>query len=167
MAKEKGLAPIVIILPLVVVMVFVIVGLLAWQQYKALPQEPEQIACTMEAMICPDGSAVGRTGPNCEFAACPAPTTVNQPADSYDFVFKYFDAYTNVKAQLTASGWTPIIPPSTAAPIDPQFPEISSCGPGVDRICVVGFQKGAYQRRFNLQLRSDNGASEWIVVGSE
>jgi hypothetical protein len=28
-------------------------------------------ACTMDAMICPDGSAVGRTGPNCEFAPCP------------------------------------------------------------------------------------------------
>jgi hypothetical protein len=28
-------------------------------------------ACTMEARICPDGSSVGRTGPNCEFAACP------------------------------------------------------------------------------------------------
>lgn len=25
----------------------------------------------MEAKICPDGTAVGRTGPNCEFAACP------------------------------------------------------------------------------------------------
>ena len=33
-------------------------------------------ACTAEAKICPDGTAVGRTGPNCEFAACPvAPTT--------------------------------------------------------------------------------------------
>lgn len=28
-------------------------------------------ACTEEAKLCPDGSAVGRTGPNCEFAACP------------------------------------------------------------------------------------------------
>lgn len=28
-------------------------------------------ACTMEAKICPDGSAVGRTGPNCEFSECP------------------------------------------------------------------------------------------------
>jgi len=27
--------------------------------------------CTMEAMQCPDGTYVGRTGPNCEFAACP------------------------------------------------------------------------------------------------
>lgn len=33
--------------------------------------KPEQVACTMEAKICPDGSAVGRTGPNCEFALCP------------------------------------------------------------------------------------------------
>lgn len=29
------------------------------------------VACTMEAKVCPDGSTVGRTGPNCEFAACP------------------------------------------------------------------------------------------------
>ncbi len=28
-------------------------------------------ACTEEAKICPDGSAVGRTGPDCEFAPCP------------------------------------------------------------------------------------------------
>lgn len=33
--------------------------------------EGEPVACTMEAKICPDGSAVGRTGPNCEFEACP------------------------------------------------------------------------------------------------
>jgi len=31
-------------------------------------------ACTMEAKICPDGSSVGRTGPNCEFAPCPSAT---------------------------------------------------------------------------------------------
>ncbi len=31
------------------------------------------VACTDEAKICPDGSAVGRTGPNCSFAACPPP----------------------------------------------------------------------------------------------
>lgn len=30
-----------------------------------------QTVCTMEARICPGGSMVGRTGPNCEFAPCP------------------------------------------------------------------------------------------------
>ena len=29
------------------------------------------VACTMEAKLCPDGSYVGRTGPNCEFSECP------------------------------------------------------------------------------------------------
>jgi len=28
-------------------------------------------ACTEEAKLCPDGSAVVRTGPNCEFSPCP------------------------------------------------------------------------------------------------
>ena len=33
--------------------------------------EPTPVACTEEAMVCPDGSSVGRTGPNCEFSDCP------------------------------------------------------------------------------------------------
>jgi hypothetical protein len=31
----------------------------------------------MDAMICPDGSAVGRTGPNCAFAPCPTSPTID------------------------------------------------------------------------------------------
>ncbi len=34
---------------------------------------PLPVACTMEAKICPDGTAVGRSGPNCEFPSCPKP----------------------------------------------------------------------------------------------
>jgi hypothetical protein len=30
-----------------------------------------ETVCTMDALICPDGSSVGRTGPDCEFAPCP------------------------------------------------------------------------------------------------
>jgi len=36
------------------------------------------IACTQEAKLCPDGSAVGRTGPHCEFAECPASTSTGE-----------------------------------------------------------------------------------------
>ena len=36
---------------------------------------PGGVACTQEAKECPDGSYVGRTGPDCEFAACPTPGT--------------------------------------------------------------------------------------------
>lgn len=36
------------------------------------PPINKQRACTEEAKLCPDGSAVGRTGPKCEFAPCPS-----------------------------------------------------------------------------------------------
>ena len=51
-----------------------------WQISKqASVDTGNQVACTEEAKICPDGSAVGRTGPNCEFEACPVdkPTSKN------------------------------------------------------------------------------------------
>lgn len=31
----------------------------------------EPVACTLDAKICPDGTAVGRVGPDCEFEECP------------------------------------------------------------------------------------------------
>lgn len=35
----------------------------------------DQIFCTQDAKMCPDGSYVGRVGPNCEFAPCPGAAT--------------------------------------------------------------------------------------------
>lgn len=39
------------------------------QTISPIPHEGKM--CTMEAKECSDGSYVGRTGPNCEFSACP------------------------------------------------------------------------------------------------
>lgn len=39
-------------------------------QLGVLPYEGG-VSCSMEAKLCPDGSAVGRGGPSCEFAPCP------------------------------------------------------------------------------------------------
>lgn len=38
------------------------------------PKPTEAVICTQEAKMCPNGSAVGRSGPNCEFAPCPSST---------------------------------------------------------------------------------------------
>ena len=43
--------------------------------YLALNSKPKPQACTLEAKICPDGTSVGRTGPNCEFSPCPTKPT--------------------------------------------------------------------------------------------
>lgn len=53
-----------------VVLGAVLIGVL-FMGKKSEPLPPEQVGCTMEAKICPDGSSVGRSGPNCEFAECP------------------------------------------------------------------------------------------------
>lgn len=36
------------------------------------------VLCTLEAKICPDGTSVGRSGPNCEFDPCPSSDTSSQ-----------------------------------------------------------------------------------------
>lgn len=55
--------------------------------------ETDTVFCTQDAKLCPDGSYVGRTGPNCEFSACP---NESETADweiyknqEYNFEFKY------------------------------------------------------------------------------
>lgn len=54
----------------------------AKQKCLRIWEEPceDAIACTADAKICDDGSAVGRTGPNCEFAPCPGEESGEQCA---------------------------------------------------------------------------------------
>lgn len=53
-------------------------------------EPPESVVCTADAKQCPDGSYVSRTGPNCEFAACPTqsirvPKTHNVSIQSFSY----------------------------------------------------------------------------------
>jgi len=41
--------------------------------------EPPGPICTRDAQLCPDGSAVGRTGPDCSFPPCPGDQTMPPP----------------------------------------------------------------------------------------
>ena len=56
-----------LILILVIVAISVI-GAFIYQRIKP-------VICTADAKICPDGSLVGRRGPNCEFTPCPSSTS--------------------------------------------------------------------------------------------
>lgn len=56
----------------IILVAIVFIGLAAAGLYKFnFTASDIQRGCTLEAKICPDGSTVGRTGPNCEFEACP------------------------------------------------------------------------------------------------
>ena len=60
------------LITLVVLVLVLVAGYFYWQQNKPIVPESDQVACTMEAKICSDGQTyVGRTGPRCEFEACP------------------------------------------------------------------------------------------------
>ena len=60
---------------------------------------PSPIACTEEARVCPDGSAVGRVGPTCEFASCPFPNV----ALNGEIAFLAPEGYTENKDALSES----------------------------------------------------------------
>lgn len=56
--------------------------------------KPPVKGCTLEAKTCPDGSSVGRTGPNCEFSPCSEITTT-QPSPTPDPTINW-KTYTNI-----------------------------------------------------------------------
>ncbi|MFH0961578.1 MAG: DUF333 domain-containing protein [archaeon] len=70
MAKRK-----LILVGLVLAYLVIVGGFSPGTGDSALSSGSALVACTMDAKICPDGSAVGRTGPNCEFAPCPEDST--------------------------------------------------------------------------------------------
>jgi hypothetical protein len=61
---------------LVVLLVIAVGGAFYFTGHKesAMP-----VACTAEAMQCPDGSYVGRSGPNCQFVCPPSATATTTP----------------------------------------------------------------------------------------
>lgn len=74
---QRGISTILVVL---VASLAVISGYFIYQkQFKSTPPigGSEQTVCTQDAKLCPDGSYVGRSGPNCEFTSCPASPSVD------------------------------------------------------------------------------------------
>ncbi len=68
---------------IIIAILVIICGLFAFYKLNTVSKKRDQIrlnnisnpgnnvACTMDTKICPDGSSVGRVAPNCEFEICP------------------------------------------------------------------------------------------------
>lgn len=70
--NQKGLAK--ILLTMLIIILAGTVGYFVFSEKYSRPDFTSKL-CTMEAKQCQDGSYVSRSGPNCEFAACSAPTS--------------------------------------------------------------------------------------------
>lgn len=71
-----------LLIGLVVLAVVIGGGAAAWAMNGMPGFNPGPVACTLEAKICPDGTTVGRTGPNCEFAVCPTASTTTPTSEA-------------------------------------------------------------------------------------
>ncbi len=72
-----------IVLAIIGVAVLAVLAYGAWnfsqKASSVVKGEPTgEVMCTMDAKECPDGSWVGRSGPNCQFV-CPIPTSTTTP----------------------------------------------------------------------------------------
>lgn len=100
MKNQKGIAPIAVVLIIIGVLALGGGGYYAVKKF----QKPAIQACTQEAKQCPDGSYVSRTGPNCEFSACPDITKdwKTYRNEEYGFKFKYPVEYKTIEHK---DGW--------------------------------------------------------------
>ncbi len=89
------------------------------------------VACTDEAKLCPDGSYVGRTGPNCEFALCPTGPSVPMPTSKKS----------GVAGKVTLSPTCPVerMPPDPACAPKPYSTSIGVfvSGPHQDVLKII------------------------------
>src|SRR6266550_8441081 len=65
---------------IIALIILVIIAAGAWKLKDVnIAPATDGVACTADAMQCPDGSYVGRTGPNCEFVCPTASSTLVTP----------------------------------------------------------------------------------------
>ena len=133
-----------IIIYILVLVLLVIGGVFTFEYNKAKIEkeaEQNQAMCTTEAKVCPDGSYVGKSGPMCTFAECPAFTATSTATTTS----------TNVSGTVAKLGQTVTIDGISITPI--SITEESRCPTDVQ--CI---QAGTVV--IKAKLSSDTSISE-------
>ncbi len=73
-------------------------------QRDTKPPVEDPVACTEDAKVCPDGSAVGREGPDCEFPACPGEAEAEAEAEAQAEAEAEADSEAQAEAEAAAIG---------------------------------------------------------------
>jgi hypothetical protein len=145
---------------LLLVIILVLVGVV-YGAYYIQRNNHKPVACTTEAKLCPDGSSVGRTGPNCEFAACPVtdPTANWQTYVNvqYGFEFKFPKSF---GAEIwRAYKWPPLatVVPANENLIKQGCPDIQTSSPEQSQLILNG-------NNFTLYKESEGAAGSTFTT---
>lgn len=82
------------------ILVIVLVGIGGLVYRNAAEHPYQQIACPLDAKICPDGTSLARTGTSCTFPVCPPP---NVTLDSVGISYAVPSGFTDTGAPDTAT----------------------------------------------------------------
>ena len=132
----------------------------------------KQVACTMEAKLCPDGSSVGRTGPKCEFSVCPktTPSPTSDPTANWKtFNSPNEKAYTSTNGNITfkyPQDWTTAIHADLIRLLPPGVSDTNVQAPTNGD--YINFQSGTFnpeECRVDSQCPTIDSTSKSIING--
>jgi len=148
-----------------------------WQlAVNAAAAPVENIACTLEAKICSDGSAVGRSGPNCEFGACPPVEINNTPEGWVTFTDRSLNLSFNYPVKLmteytSSVNWPPKISVSTGSFTCPETAPTNSLPARVSRrlvdnrvYCLEAMSEGAAGSVYTDYIYTTEKDSKLITI---
>lgn len=135
--------------------------------------DQNQTVCTMEAKECPDGSFVGRSGPNCDFAPCPssldAASWLNFTDSEQKIVFSYPKDLG--KEYIHAEEWPPVVVVTSEDFTCVTTPETSSQASRVSerlindqQYCISAMSEGAAGSTYTTYIYSTQRAGKLISV---
>ncbi len=135
--KQALFALIVFVLVVLAGMVLLPVGMSTQQRI---------LGCTLEAKICPDGSAVGRTGPHCEFSPCPISAATSSP-------IKIDRSQSGVRGTITLGPTCPVqrIPPDPAC-ADKPYQTLVAIYKSIDPVHAVMRTRSGVDGTFSAML---------------
>lgn len=89
-------------------------------------EEAPPVACTMELFVCPDGSTVGREGPDCEFPECPEEEAEGEEDQDDEYPVEEIEPDTPPELAVACTLDVKICPDGTTLSregVDCEFPE--------------------------------------------
>src|SRR3989344_1332929 len=156
---QKGFTPILLIILIALV---TLGGYFTYQTINKSSPPPNEIACTQDAKLCPDGSYVSRSGPNCEFSLCPTPKESTNSADISNWktfildniTFKYPPDWQDPEFIITQTK---------------QSAEIKNLNHSQRIVILSGINKGYSEQELSEFINSstEGGGEKLILDGSE